>query len=499
LVRQRVLAHFLGLTDAADAFAAAFRIPNFLQNLFGEGVLSASFIPVYARLQAQGRQQEANRVAGAVAGLLALVVAVLVVAGISAAPWLASAIAPGFTAAKRELAVRVIRIVFPGTGLLVFSAWCLGILNSHRRFFLSYAAPVVWNAAIVAAALLPPRGAAPDTVVIWVAWGAVAGGLLQVAIQLPTVWRVNGPVRPSLGRSDSNVRTVLGNFLPAFVGRGVVQISAFVDSILASLLPTGAVAALANAQSLYTLPVSLFGMSVAAAELPELSAVAGTATDPHGMLRERLERAMAQVAFFIIPSAVGMAALGQVIAAAVFQTGLFSRQDAIYVWGILAGSTVGLLASALGRLYSSAWYALHETRIPLKYAVLRVVLTTGLGIFAALRLPALLHLPARWGAAGLTVSAGLAGWIEFLLLRRSLDRRIGATRFPPGQALRLWTAALLAAAGGWGVLLLVEDRFGPIATALLVLLPFGVVYLAATLALRVPLAYRFIGRPLSGA
>jgi putative peptidoglycan lipid II flippase len=493
-VRQRVLAHFLGLTDAADAFAAAFKIPNLLQNLFGEGVLSASFIPVYARLQSQGREPEARQVASAVAGLLAVVVALLVALGVTTAPWLATVVAPGFTDAKRELAVRIIRILFPGTGLLVFSAWCLGILNSHRKFFLSYAAPVVWNAAIIAATLLAPGGSPAERIVLWTAWGAVVGGLLQFVVQLPVVVRINGPLRLSFGRRDLNVRTVLGNFLPAFVSRGVVQLSAFIDSILASFLPTGAVAALANAQTLYTLPVSLFGMSVAAAELPELSAAAGTGEDSAALLRGRLERAMAQVAFFIVPSMVALAALGHVIAAAVFQTGLFRSEDARYVWGILAGSAVGLLASSLGRLYSSAWYALHETRTPLKFALLRVALTTLLGYLAALRLPGLLDLPARWGAAGLTASAGIAGWVEFLLLRRGMDRRIGKTRLTAGQALRLWGPALLAGAVAWGILRLLDDRLGPIATALAVLLPFGIVYLAGTLALQVPLARRFLGR-----
>jgi putative peptidoglycan lipid II flippase len=494
LVRQRVLAHFLGLSAAADAFTAAFRIPNLLQNLFGEGVLSASFIPVYTRLQARGREREARDVAAAVAGLLAVVVALLVALGVTAAPWLARLVAPGFSEAKRELVIPLIRILFPGTGLLVFSAWCLGILNSHRRFLLSYAAPVVWNAAIIAATLLAPRGSPAERIVLWTAWGAVAGGLLQFLVQLPAVRRVNGPLRAAFGRGDPNVRAVLRNFLPAFVGRGVVQLSAFVDSILASFLPTGAVAALGNAQTLYTLPVSLFGMSVAAAELPELSAVAATAEDPASLLRTRLERAMAQVAFFIVPSMVALAALGQVIAAAVFQTGLFSSADARYVWIILAGSAVGLLASSLGRLYSSAWYALHETRTPLKYALVRVALTTLLGYLAALELPALLDLPARWGAAGLTASAGVAGWVEFLLLRRGMDRRIGRTRLDPGLLLRLWGPALLAGATGWGVLLLLDNRWAAIATAVAVLLPFGVIYLAGTLALGVPLARRFLGR-----
>jgi putative peptidoglycan lipid II flippase len=489
-----VLAHFLGLTDAADAFAAAFRIPNFLQNLFGEGVLSASFIPVYARLEAQGRHEESRKVAGAVAGLLGLAVAALVALGVTTTPWLVYALAPGFAGAKRALAIELVRILFPGVGLLVLTAWCMGVLNSHRKFFLSYAAPVLWNAAIIAATLLVGRGAASETLVVWAAWGAVAGSLLQLGVQLPRVWRLTGGIPLSIGGGDANVRTVLRNFLPAFVGRGAVQISAFVDAILASLLPTGAVAALANAQTLYTLPVSLFGMSVAAAELPELSAAAAAPESAHRALRERLERGMRQVAYFIVPSAVALAALGQVIAAAIFQTGVFTRTDSRYVWAILAGSAVGLLASTLGRLYSSAWYALHDTRTPLRYALIRVVLTTGLGYLAAIQLPPLLGLAPAWGAAGLTASAGVAGWVEFVLLRRGLDRRIGATRLPAGYVARLWAPALAAAAAGWGVLLGLQGRLGPIPTAVLVLAPFCAVYLLGTLLLGVPLARELTAR-----
>src|SRR6266704_5647089 len=152
LVRLRVFSHYFGLrSDAADAFNAAFRIPNFLQNMFGEGVLSASFIPVYSRLLAEGDEEEAGRVAGAIAAILALVTTVLVLAGVLATPLLIDAIAPGFEGAKRHLTIRLVRVLFPGVGLLVLSAWCLGILNSHRRFFLSYAAPVVSSAAMIAA------------------------------------------------------------------------------------------------------------------------------------------------------------------------------------------------------------------------------------------------------------------------------------------------------------------------------------------------------------
>ena len=150
LARQRVFAHYFGTSAAGDAFSAAFRIPNFLQNIFGEGALSASFIPVYAKLLAHDDEKEAAHVANAVLGLLALAVSLIVLIGVLTTPYLISLIAPGFHGETRELTIRLVRILFPGAGLLVLSAWCLGVLNSHHRFLLSYAAPVVWNAAMIA-------------------------------------------------------------------------------------------------------------------------------------------------------------------------------------------------------------------------------------------------------------------------------------------------------------------------------------------------------------
>ncbi|HEV8169240.1 MAG TPA: lipid II flippase MurJ, partial [Pyrinomonadaceae bacterium] len=149
VIRQRVFAYYFGDSAAGDAFSAAFRIPNFLQNLFGEGALSASFIPVYANLLARGDEKDANRVASAVFSFLALVTSIVVVAGVLAAPFLTSVIAFGFEDERRDLVIHLVRIFFPGAGLLVLSAWCLGVLNSHRKFFLSYTAPVVWNLAII--------------------------------------------------------------------------------------------------------------------------------------------------------------------------------------------------------------------------------------------------------------------------------------------------------------------------------------------------------------
>ncbi|HST06564.1 MAG TPA: lipid II flippase MurJ, partial [Gemmatimonadaceae bacterium] len=178
LIRQTMMARYLGAAMAADAFNAAFRIPNMLQNLFGEGVLSASFIPEYAGLLGKGEEEEATRLAGAVAGMLALVSAVIVLLGVVTAPWLVAIIANGFTGEKRELTVRLTRILFPGAGLLVFSAWCLGILNSHRRFFMSYTAPVLWNLAMVATLIFFHTGHTDVQLAVYLAYGSVVGSAL---------------------------------------------------------------------------------------------------------------------------------------------------------------------------------------------------------------------------------------------------------------------------------------------------------------------------------
>ena len=154
------------------------------------------------------------------------------------------------------------------------------------------------------------------------------------------------------------MREVIRNFVPVFISRGVVQISAYIDALLASLLPTGAVTGLINAQLIYVLPVSLFGMSVSAAELPVMSSATGTAEEIQAALRGRIDSGLRHIAFFIVPSAAAFLAFGDLIAGALLQTGRFTHTDAQYVWGILAGSSVGLLASTMGRLYSSAYYAL---------------------------------------------------------------------------------------------------------------------------------------------
>lgn len=512
LVRQRVFAFYLGSGAVAGVFNAALRIPNLLQNLLGEGVLSSSFIPVYANLLARGEEEEADRVAGAVGGLLAAATAALVAAGMLATPFIVQVITPGLSGEDHALAVRLVRILFPATGTLVLSAWCLGVLNSHRRFFLSYAAPVVMNGTVVAALVAAgwasrgdpgPRLAVEARIAGWVAWGYVVGAAAQVAVQVPQTMRLLGRTfRFSLDTAGASIRTVLRNLVPALIGRGVVQLSAFVDTIYASYVGTRGLAALGYQQLLYLLPISLFAMSISASELPAMSAVVGSAEAVAAELRKRLTAGVSRVAFFIIPSGAAFLLLGDVVAGALFQTGRQSAADTRYLWLVLMGSTVGLLAAAMGRVYSSTFYALKDTRTPLLFAVVRLSLTAGLAWWSAVRMPGALGVPQEIGLVGITATTGLAAWIEYALLRRALSRRIGPTGLPARTAVRLWGAAAVAGAAAlgvkvalvawrgpvpglaerqWGGAFLPPPRLHPVVAAVPILGLYGLVYLGLAL------------------
>jgi putative peptidoglycan lipid II flippase len=309
-------------------------------------------------------------------------------------------------------------------------------------------------------------------------------------VQLPAVLTHVPDVRFRLELSE-HVRATVRNFAPVFVSRGVVQISAYIDEVLASLLPTGAVTGLANAQLLYTLPASLFGLSVSAAALPAMSGAAGL--DALHVVRDRLNSGLRQIAFFVVPSAVAFFALGDIVAAAIFQTGRFTYDDAVYVWAILAGFSIGLLATTLARLYSSTYYALRDTRTPLRYALVHVALATVLGYLAAIVLPPRLGLDPLWGTAGLTASASIAGWTELMLLRRTLNQRIGHTGLPVSLSIRLWVAALVAAAIAWAIKLMLPPLH-PIMAAAIIFVPYVVVYLGLTVVLGVETARRLLSR-----
>ncbi|MDX2012596.1 MAG: murein biosynthesis integral membrane protein MurJ [Myxococcaceae bacterium] len=465
LVRQKLFAHLLGSGLEAAAFSAATRIPNVLQNLLGEGVLSASFIPVYAGLRAKGQEAEARRMAGAVFGLLTLLVGVVVGVGLLAAPWLVGLIAPGYAGDAFALTVALVRVIFPGTGVLVLSAWCLGILNSHKRFFLSYVAPVVWNGAIIAALVLW-RAEPASVLITWVAWATVAGSVLQFLVQLPNVLRLLGGLDPRPTLSVPAVREVLGGFGPAVTARGVVQVSAWVDLALASLVSARAVSVLTYAQTIALLPISLFGMAISAAELPEMSADAvKSQTERAAALKERLKAGLERMAFFVVPSAVAFLLLGDLLCGVLLESGRFTAKDSRLGWYVLLGSGLALLAQTSGRLFSSTLYALKDTKTPLRFAVVRVVVGVSVG-FVGVRFGAgALGLPADLGVVFLTLVTSLTAWLEMVLLRRAVSKAIDGVPSIRSRLARLWGAAFVSGGLALGLKALLTRQFGARATA----------------------------------
>ncbi len=517
--RELALAHFFANSAFGDAFRAALRIPNALQNLLGEGTLSASFIPIYSRWIAQGRRREAGRFAGAIFGLLLATTAVLVLLGIFFAEPLVTLVARGFRddllkggIDRLPMTVRATRIVFPMTGFVVLAAWTLGILNSHRRFLLPYLAPAAWNAAIITALLLAARstrGQNPldlENLLYAACWGALIGGLLQFLVQLPLALKLLGGLRPSLSLKVAGVRQALSSFAPVVAGRGVIQIGSYVDIFLASTLAQGAISALGTSQFLYILPISLFGMSVAAAELPELSR-----QDPDQIsqeLRQRIESSLARVAFMVVPTAVGYLAFGWLLVFGLFRTGRFGLDDTTLVYAVLAGYSVGLLPSTLSRLFQSSFYALRRTRVPAFFAASRVVLAALLawlwmGHFDQLAVPeffssatpSTVESTLRLGAVGLSLASAVGAWMEFAGLRRALVASVADLRIPWGRILRMFllaTLCALPAAGLWK--LGHQGHWPPRLIALTVLTTYAGLYLTLAYRLRFPELQSWFGR-----
>ncbi|HUR80642.1 MAG TPA: murein biosynthesis integral membrane protein MurJ [Thermoanaerobaculia bacterium] len=486
LIRNSVFAHYLGASAPADAFNVALRVPNFLQNLLGEGVLSASFIPVYSRLLARGEQREADRVAGVFVSFLAIVVVVIVAVGMLFTPVVVRIIAGGLEPEIMAMAVRYTRILFPGIGVLVLYAWALGILNAHRQFFISYVAPVLWSAAMIATLLICGMRMRGEPLAHALAWGTLAGCFLQFAIEVPFVLKHAKHMSFGLDRANEAVRSIFRNLWPVVAGRGVVQISGYVDTFVASLLPTGGVSLMTYAQAIYFMPISVFGMSVAAAELPQMSSVHGSEEEIRVTLRTRLDRGLRQVAFFIVPTVVAFLTVGRAILAALFQRGAFTPMTTMLVWYALVGASIGLTASTMSRLYSSTFYALHDSKTPYRVAMMRVVLSASLSFLFAIPLRPMfiaavaaagLPLPsdrALVGVMGITTASGVAAWLEYLLLRHRLDRRLGKGAPRAGYMTKLWIAAI--AGGAAGVLVQRFVSLPKILQALVACGAFGVVY-----------------------
>lgn len=527
-VRERAVAHFFGVGAHADVLQVAFRGPNILQNLLGEGTISAAFIPIYSRMIEAGRADEAGRFAGAIFGLLVALAAALSLVGIVLAEPIVAIFTPGFlddaskvaagemTIDRYALAVQAVRIMFPMTGLLVLSAWCLGVLNSHRKFFLPYFAPVLWNVAIIAGLFVGAYFVLEPEIDVWSFQevppnaltrllfagfiGALIGGAFQFLVQVPFVMRLLSGFRMSFSLKVRGVRDAIRAFGPVVAGRGVYQLSSYLDLVLASFLAAGAVASLRYAQMLYVLPVSLFGLSVAASELPELSRFSEERIE--SFLR-RLSRSMSQMLFMTVPTLIGYLLFGFLIVGAIFRTGSFDLDDSWLVYFVLAGYSLGLLATTMSRLLQNAFYALNDTKTPAKIAVLRVVVS------ALLAVPLMLLLdryaisevvmledisdPLFLGAVGLALGATIGAWIELWRLIYSLRRRVPQLRLPWRAVRRMSATALLAAAPSALVWALLPPSHVALKAAV-VLLVYIFIYLGASYLQNAPEMRAWTGR-----
>ena len=467
LLRESLLRSVLGLGPAADAFTAALRIPNLLQNLLGEGSLSSSFIPVYSKLLSEGKEKEAGHTAGAVAGLLIAFTGALTLVGILIARPIAKLLTPGFSSEKLDLTADLIKITTAGIGFLVLAAWCLGVLNSHRKFFLSYVAPVIWNAAqIVILFIAIGKDWDPVKAARAAAWGLFIGGVIQLLFQFFGVSRLRTKIGFSFSWKNEHVREIIRRFNPTILGRGVVQISAYFDLVLASLLVTGAVAALMSAQVLYILPISLFAMSIAAAELPEMS----RNTDSQH-LSNRLNQGIKQTSFLMLLTSVIYMTIGDQIIGVIFQWGSFDRDDSIAVAATLAAYSLGIPAIGISRIYQSALYANGDTKTPAFSATLRVIISLIIGLLLMFPLDrlfisnsALEKVPGSivgdWGplsqslrslpenphlgAVGLAVGSAIAAWAEMVFLARKTNKKVTPESSPYSPMVKLLPATFSA-------------------------------------------------------
>lgn len=498
LLRTWAFARYLGAGVAADAYNAAVKIPNFVRTLLGEGAISASFIPVYTEALERGDQRGARALAGALLGILLAAVSVLTIAGILLAPALVSLVAGGLNAESEALAIRLTRVMFPMTGLMVISGWCLAIQNSHRRFFMSYASAALWSLAQIVLlfgwgtttsddtrpALLGLGSRISDQTELawWLAWATLVGALLQIAAQLPQVISLVRPMRISLDRAVPGVDKTLRNFGPVVLALSAVQISSFIDTRIASQLPTGALTNINYAAQLYTLPVSLFGLSVAAASLPDFSRDTLHATE---VLRDRLRSGWVRILFYIIPSTIVFILFGDLVITLLLQSGRFGEAETELVHWVLAAYAIGLVGYSSVKLLASAHYAFNDYRTPLRASVFAIITSAVLALALALPFRHSLR-----GAAGIALGSALGSYVNLVLLAGGLRKRLGPlyTGAMWNGTTRIVGAAAIAAAAAFAVRLGLEgaggipDRWRVYVVAFGTLAAFGGIFLVAAYA-----------------
>ena len=412
-VRDMVVAFTLGAGPVSDAFFVAFRVPNLLRRLFGEGALTMAFIPIFARARQEQGLERAFSMARSTFVWQALILAVLTGLAIGLARPLTMLIAPGFSddPAQFELTVRLVRICFPYVLLISAVALAMGVLNSLGHFLSPALSPVLLNLVLISAALAGYYTG--GEVAVWLAWGVFAAGVVQLLFQIPFLrgrgFRLVGPMR----LRDAYVGRVGRLMLPTVFGAAVYQVNIILSTMLASFLPSGSVTYLYYADRLVEFPLGVFGFALSTAAMPSLSAL--MARGDMDEYRRTVDMTLSLTLFISIPAAVGLVALGGPVIDLLFGRGAFTPADVAATSMALVAFCAGLPATSIARPLVSAFYAMEDTRTPVIVAALCVAVNIGLG-YALMR-----HL----GHVGLAIGVSASSWANALLLSWAFRRRMG--------------------------------------------------------------------------
>lgn len=437
-VRDMVLARLIGSSLAADAFFVAFRIPNFMRRIFGEGAFSQAFVPVFAEYHTKAEHRAMREFVDYVAGVLGLALVIVTVIGIVAAPLLIWVLAPGFAAdaAKYDLTVQMLRIMFPYLLFISLVAMAAGVLNTLGRFGVPAFTPVLLNLCLIGAALLwAPHAAQP---VVALAWGVFIAGVAQLLFQVPSLWRLRLLPRPRLGLRHAGVRRVFGLMVPAVFGVSVAQINLLINTILASFLVTGSVSWLYYSDRLMEFPLGVFGVALATVILPNLSKKHQRAS--HQSFSHTLDWALRWAWLVGLPATAGLIVLAGPMVVTLFNYGVFNAHDVAMTRHSLIAFSVGLLGFLLIKVLATGFYARQDMKTPVRIGV--VALFANIGFSLALVF-GLAH-------TGLALATSLAAFVNAGLLYRGL-RRSGS--YTPLSGWPWLLARTLLASGAMGALL----------------------------------------------
>ena len=425
LIRDMVIAKYFGSGMATDAFFVALRIPNLLRRLFAEGSLTIAFIPVFTEYLTTRTKKDAFELARIVLTLLALILVIVTLLGILFSPWIVRFQAFGFgsSGVKYDLTVLLTRITFPYIFFISLVAFFMGVLNSLRHFAAPAAAPILLNVCIIGAAyLISPHYSEP---IIGLAVGVLIGGILQAGLQIPWVLKKGLTLFPLWNPGHPAVKKIGLLMLPAIFGSAVYQLNSYIGTLLASFLAEGSVSWLYYADRLVQFPLGVFAIAISTAALPSLSTQAAKKDLKH--FEETLNHTMRLVIFITLPSAVGLIILGRPIIQVLFERGAFDTFSTLMTNRALVFYALGLCAFSGIRVMVSAFYALQDTRTPVKVAVVALVANVILSL--------VLMGPLKHG--GLALALSLASSLQFCLLVFFLKRKIHTGTLRPVLAFAL--------------------------------------------------------------